>query len=94
MTEEIIDEFEKNYDPNKAIWYRILHRVLRQKNMKAVLYFRFYLLDICKQLKSVQEEYLEYFDDRTMLKTYRGQLKTREEVIYLEKFAGFTYSIN
>ncbi|CAF1344117.1 unnamed protein product [Adineta ricciae] len=102
MTEEIIDEFEKTYDPDKAIWwytrncflYRILNGVLRQKNMEAALYFRFYLLDICKQLKSVQEEYLEYFDDRPLLKTYRGQLMTREEVIYLEKFAGFTYSIN
>ncbi|CAM4754895.1 unnamed protein product [Rotaria magnacalcarata] len=102
VTEQMIDEFEKTYKSDKAIWwysrncflYRIINGALRQKKLEVILYFRFFLMDVCRQLQSAQAQYLEYFEDNPILKVYRGQLMTREEIIYLEKFTGFTYSIN
>ncbi|UJR14997.1 hypothetical protein I4U23_001974 [Adineta vaga] len=101
MTEKVIEEFEKTYSSEKAVWwytrdsflYRIINGALRQKQVAIIQYLQFFLRDMYNQLLSVHNDYLEYFDD-SPLRVYRGQLMTREEVVCLEKFAGFTYSIN
>ena len=57
---EIIDEFEKNYDPEKAIWwytrdsclYRMMNKALRIQDFDMLFAFRFFITDIAKQYET------------------------------------------
>ena len=51
-------------------------------------------MDMQIQLRLEHEKCLKGEKDDPIVKVYRGQLMTREEVICLEKFTGFTYSMN
>jgi hypothetical protein len=61
---QLIDEFEKEYEPSKAIWwytrdsflYRLINMALRTKNIMIILKFRFIIQDIYQQLKAMHEE--------------------------------------
>lgn len=60
----VIDEFEKNYCPSKAIWwytrnsfvYRLVNMALRTENISIILKFRFIIQDIYQQLFHMSTE--------------------------------------
>ncbi|CAF1144072.1 unnamed protein product [Adineta ricciae] len=55
---KILEEFNENYRPSRAIWwytrqsflYRLLNKALRDQNLELLLLFRFYFHDIERQL--------------------------------------------
>ena len=64
---EKIDDFEKHYRPEEAIrWYssnsfvyRLVNKTLRIQNLTILFKFRFFIPDLCEQLKKLyQEQYL------------------------------------
>ena len=56
---KIIDEFEKNYKPENAIWwytrescfYRMMNKALRVQDFDMLFALRFFITDIAKQIK-------------------------------------------
>lgn len=60
----LINEFETEYHPSKAIWwytrdtflYRLINMALRTENMVIIWKFRFIIQDIYQQLKTMHQE--------------------------------------
>ncbi len=90
----IINEFEKNYTPFRAIWwytrqsflYRLLNKALRVQNIDLIYSFRFFIRDLCNQLLA--------FQCPTAIHVYRGQLMVQEELDILKNSLGKYISIN
>ncbi|CAF3486292.1 unnamed protein product, partial [Rotaria sp. Silwood2] len=67
---EIIDDFEKTYDPKKAIWwytkdsflYRQINAAFRTENIPTIWKFRFVIQDIYKRLELLHEEQMKNYD--------------------------------
>ncbi|CAF0880812.1 unnamed protein product [Adineta ricciae] len=59
---KILEEFNENYIPSRALWwytrqsflYRLLNKALRDQNLELLLLFRFYFHDIERQLKKTK----------------------------------------
>jgi hypothetical protein len=77
-----IERFRKNYTANDAIaWYtdecfvyRLVNKALRTEDIDGLYLFRFYIIDLCKQL---QEESRKNIGTMTI---YRGQVMSNEEL--------------
>lgn len=90
----IIDEFEKGYSSNHAIWwytrqsfvYRLLNKALRVQNIQLIYLFRFFIRDLHKQLCTHRCP--------TTIYVYRGQLMVNEELQILKNSVGKYISIN
>ena len=91
---DIIREFEKEYSPDRALWwytresflYRQLNKALRMQNIDSMFVFRFLIRDIEKQLKEHQ--------CTTSMRVYRGQLMSNEELELLKESIGQLISMN
>lgn len=91
---DIINEFEKNYSPDRALWwytresflYRQLNKALRTQNIDSMFVFRFFIRDIEKQLKDQQCP--------SSICVYRGQLMFNEEFQLLKESIGQLISMN
>ncbi|CAF1167984.1 unnamed protein product [Didymodactylos carnosus] len=95
----IINEFEVNYEPKKAIWcytresclYRILNKALRSLDFTVLLPFRFFIVDLHKQLTFEHEQQQQQQQNLRLL--YRGQSIKIEELTLLreniDKLIGF-----
>jgi hypothetical protein len=90
----IINEFEKNYAPFRAIWwytrqsflYRLLNKALRVQNIDLIYLFRFFIRDLHNQLLTCQCPMI--------IHVYRGQLMVQEELDILKNSIGKYISIN
>ncbi|CAF1190860.1 unnamed protein product [Adineta steineri] len=90
----IINDFEKNYTPSRAIWwytrpsflYRLLNKALRIQNIDLIYLFRFFIRDLHRQL-------LEY-QSLNVIRVYRGQLMINDELQILKDSIGKFISIN
>jgi len=90
----IINDFEKNYTPYRAIWwytrqsflYRLLNKALRIQNIDLIYLFRFFIRDLKNQLSGSQCE--------TPIHVYRSQLMVKDELDILKKSIGKYISIN
>jgi tetratricopeptide (TPR) repeat protein len=79
-----IDKFRKNYSHGKAIqWYteecflyRLLNKALRTENIELIYSFRFFIIDLCSEIKH------EHSKQKTkeIFTTYRGQRISTEEL--------------
>ncbi len=89
-----IIEFEKNYSPDKALWwytrdtffYKILNKALRTQNIHILFLFRSFIVDIRRQLYENQSRRLFY--------VYRSQLMSIDELDDLKQYIGQFISIN
>ena len=89
-----VDEFERAYSPNQAIWwytresflYRFVNKSLRTQDIDALYLLRFFFADIYKALKSKQY--------RSSIRVYRGQLMSLNELDGLKKSIGQLISVN
>ncbi|CAM4837065.1 unnamed protein product [Rotaria magnacalcarata] len=90
----IIQEFEKDYLPNRALWwytresflYRLMNKSLRTQDIDLLFLFRFFIRDIHKQLQELQCS--------TPLRVYRGQLVSNDELQTLKASLGQFISMN
>ncbi|CAF3648668.1 unnamed protein product [Rotaria socialis] len=90
----LVREFERNYSSNQAIWwytrdsfvYRLLNKALRVQNIDLLFRFRFFIRDIELQLKQYQCS--------SLVRTYRGQLMSTDELDQLKMSLGEYISVN
>ena len=98
----IIDEFENNYNPEKAIWwythdscfYRMMNKALRVQDFDMLFAFRFFLTDIAKQLKFEYENFIRTNGNRNVIRVYRGQLINADELELMKNNIGEFLSMN
>ncbi len=91
---DIINEFQKDYSPNRALWwytresflYQQLNKALRMQNIDSIFVFRFFIRDIEKQLKDHQ--------CTSSIRVFRGQLMSNEEMELLKESIGQLISMN
>ena len=91
---EIIDEFERDYTSDRALWwytresflYRLLNKALRIQNMDMLFLFRFFIRDL--------EQQLIRYQCTSRIRLYRGQSMSREELQILKNSIGQFISIN
>ena len=89
---KILDEFKETYTPEKAIWwytrdtfiYRLLNTALRQKNIEVIFLFAFFIKDMYVQLKNKHEDFKNSDMHNPIVKVYRGQIISSDEVRILE----------
>jgi tetratricopeptide (TPR) repeat protein len=90
----ILDEFEQNYNFNKALWWytrdafisRLLNKAFQAKTVDFLYLFRFLIHDIQQQL--------ELNKCLSSIRAYRGQFLTQDEYEILKKSIGGFISIN
>jgi tetratricopeptide (TPR) repeat protein len=90
----IINDFERNYSPDRAIWwytrqsflYRLLNKALRVQNIDLIYLFRFYIRDLYNQLSTCKCP--------STIRVYRGQLMVNDELEILRNSIGKYISIN
>jgi tetratricopeptide (TPR) repeat protein len=99
---DILNEFEKTYKCENAIWwytresclYRILNKALRFQDYDTLFAFRFFITDIAKQLKNEYEKYIRKTNNRECIHVYRGQFIGNNELELMKKNIGQYLSMN
>jgi tetratricopeptide (TPR) repeat protein len=98
----IINEFEKTYKAENAIWwytrecclYRILNKALRIQDFDILFSLRFFITDLSKQLTNEYERYLREIPTRDIIRVYRGQAIGSDELKLLQSNVGQLISMN
>ncbi|CAF3285608.1 unnamed protein product [Rotaria sp. Silwood2] len=93
-----IDQFRETYTHDDAIrWYtrdcflyRLLNKALRTENIELLYAFRFFIIDLCDQLKIQRDKGKK----KKILKLYRGQRMSKDEFGRLERSIGTLISTN
>ncbi|CAF1135549.1 unnamed protein product [Rotaria sordida] len=99
---KIIDEFEKTYKAENAIWwytrescfYRMMNKALRVQDFDMLFAFRFFITDISKQIKSKHEKFIRTCDNRNIIRVYRGQIIGNDELELMKNSIGEFLSMN
>ena len=97
-----IEEFRRNYKSQDAIFwytkesfvYHLLNRALRTEDFEALYIFRFFLADLCRQLKVEHEKLCQNQLQSPILTLYRGGHISREELDDLKKTVDNITSLN
>ncbi|CAF1186827.1 unnamed protein product [Didymodactylos carnosus] len=97
--EATIREFERDYHPQKSIWwytrdsclYRILNKALRLQDIDPIFSMRFFIKDISQQLK---DEHRKFVKKKGVIRVYRGQAVSTEEMNKLRCGEGQLISFN
>ncbi|CAF4701429.1 unnamed protein product [Rotaria sp. Silwood2] len=96
---KLIEEFRNTYTSNETIdWYikesflyKVVNRAFRTKDITLWYLFRYYIIDLCKQLEQVHKKQ----NIQTNLKLYRGQpFILTDELEYLKSNIGGLFSNN
>ena len=98
---KLVQEFERDYKPDKAVWwytretfvYRMLNCALRQCDIKIIVLFGFFIRDLCHQLKEEHDKFLLLYPKDSIIKCYRGQVMSHEELSQLDFKDGRTKTI-
>jgi tetratricopeptide (TPR) repeat protein len=98
----IINEFEKDYNSEKAIWwytrdscfYRMMNKALRVQDFDMLFAFRFLITDIAKQIKHEYEKFIRTNENRNLIRVYRGQLIDIDELELMKNSIGQFLSMN
>ena len=93
-----IEQFRMTYTMGKVIeWYtrdsfvyRLVNKVLRTEGNKLLYLFRFYIVDLCLQLKQEHKKFLA----SKLLTLYRGQKMPRDKLEKLKQSVGISISPN
>jgi tetratricopeptide (TPR) repeat protein len=92
-----IDEYERDYSSENAIqWYtrntflyRVLNQALRNSDFDTLFALRFFIADLYKQLTDEHDrfrtDYASNSENSSVLKVYRGQSISNEELILLRQ---------
>jgi tetratricopeptide (TPR) repeat protein len=91
---DIIHEFQEKYSLKSSLWwytresflYKMLNKALRKQNIVILFLFRFFIRDICHELKQNQCQY--------SIQVYRGQMLSTDELNNLRKSISKFISIN
>jgi tetratricopeptide (TPR) repeat protein len=97
----LIGEFERDYSPDRAIWwytrstflYRVLNQALRCHDFDILIAFRFFISDLYKQLSKEHEKYLRAMKEPT-IQVYRGQGINENELNLIRENVGEFISMN
>ncbi|CAF4657022.1 unnamed protein product, partial [Rotaria sp. Silwood1] len=97
-----IDEFEKNYKGENAIWwytrescfYRMMNKALRVQDFDMLFALRFFITDITKQIKSEHDKFIRTSENRNKIHVYRGQMIGNDELELMKKSIGDFVSMN
>ncbi|CAF1456802.1 unnamed protein product [Adineta steineri] len=98
---KIINEFERDYDPQKAIWwytrecftYKMLNRALRIMHADIIITMGFFLRDVHQQIQQLHEKQVSTYDGKSF-KVYRGQGLLKSDFQKLQKAEGGLMSFN
>ncbi|CAF1152950.1 unnamed protein product [Didymodactylos carnosus] len=99
----LIDEFERQYKPDKAIWwythesclYRILNKALRVQDFHTIFALRSFITDIAKQLKKENERFIRTSNKSCpIIKVYHGQGIDIDELNLMKSNIGEFISMN
>ena len=90
----LVDEFERQYTADKALWwytrdsflYKMLNKALRVQNIDLLFLFRFVIGDIYRQLKQNQCQ--------SLVRVYRGQVMSNDELNIIRQSINEFISIN
>ncbi|CAF3854051.1 unnamed protein product, partial [Rotaria sp. Silwood1] len=91
-----IDEFERTYKPENAIYwytkqtfvYRVVNKALRTEDYEAMLTLRFFIVDLCKNLKQKYDDMKEKMSNSNLIISYRGLKLTSQEIYNLKHNIG------
>jgi hypothetical protein len=97
-----IKEFSNTYVPEDAIrWYtrdgflfKVLNRILREKNQRAIQLLHFLIYDLNQQLKNELKTTEQDWMRADIVRLYRGQLMSMEELQQLRKNKGEQLFVN
>ncbi|CAF4302288.1 unnamed protein product [Rotaria magnacalcarata] len=96
--QEILEDFEQNYNPSCAIkWYtdagfifQLLNKMLRLQNIEGALLFHFFIYDLYQQLANEFKK-----EGRSSIKTvYRGQRISNDELLELQNGRTAAFFVN
>lgn len=90
---QVINEFEKNYSADKAIWwytrdtcfYRMINKALRTQDFDGLFIFRSFIADVAKQIRENYEYFIRTNGSRSKIHVYRGQMITAPELELMQK---------
>jgi hypothetical protein len=96
----IIEDFNKNYQPDQAIrWYtkesflyRILNKALRDHDIDLLFAMRFFIVDLYKKLSREHEQ--QFSSSNSILRVYRGQAISNDELHFIRESIGGFISFN
>ncbi|CAF1648639.1 unnamed protein product [Adineta ricciae] len=99
--QNIIDEFERNYRPGKAIWwytrecftYKMLNQALRTLDGEVIINMGFFLHDLHKQIEQLHKEQVINYRGKPFV-VYRGQGLSKTDFDQLSKTVGGLLSFN
>ncbi|CAF1028223.1 unnamed protein product [Didymodactylos carnosus] len=99
-----IDEFDKTYQKNQAIFwytrdsflYRLLNRAFRTENIDIIFKFRFFMIDLYNQLRDFSINFIQtlILAKEDYLIVYRGQQTSAEELQRIRDNIGRLISMN
>ncbi|CAF3546858.1 unnamed protein product, partial [Adineta steineri] len=98
---KIINEFERDYDPQKAIWwytrecftYKMLNQALRILDADIIINMGFFLRDVHQQIQQLHEQQVNSYGKKPFL-VYRGQGLMQSDFEKLQKARGGLMSFN
>ncbi|CAF1351793.1 unnamed protein product, partial [Adineta steineri] len=98
---QIIDEFERDYRLQQAIWwytrecfsYRMLNQALRILDVNIIINMGFLLRDVHRQIQQLYEQQISSYNGKSF-KVYRGQGLMKSDFEKLQKAAGGLMSFN
>jgi len=103
VQQKLIQEFENDYQPEKAIWwytrptflYNTLNKALRESDYEVLRALRFFINDLYRQLRYVYEKFLDVQNTNNdpVLKVYRGQSISIDDLRYIRENIGQYISI-
>ena len=92
---KIIDEFEKNYQPESVIWwytrecftYQMLNRALRTLEADTIIKMGFFIRDLHQEIQKLYETQINNYPEKCFI-VYRGQGLSIEDFNKLKKSKG------
>ncbi|CAF0728633.1 unnamed protein product [Adineta steineri] len=98
---QVIDEFERDYRPKKAIWwytrecftYKMLNQALRIMDADIIINMGFFLRDVHQQIQQLHEQQVSKYGRKSFL-VYRGQGLMTSDFEKLQKAKGGLMSFN
>ncbi|CAF1122957.1 unnamed protein product [Adineta steineri] len=98
---QVINEFEHDYRPEKAIWwytrecftYKMLNRALRMFDADVIINMGFFLRDVHQQIQQLYEQQVGSYGRKYFL-VYRGQGLMKSDFEKLQKAKGGLMSFN
>ncbi|CAF0808369.1 unnamed protein product [Adineta steineri] len=98
---QVINEFERDYDPQQAIWwytrecftYKMLNQALRILDVDMIINMGFFLRDVHQQIQRLYEQQISAYDGKSFV-VYRGQGLMQSDFEKLQKTIGGFMSFN